>query len=127
MDLPNYVTKTVLKGKTGIETSTLGSKTDLAGLELYDVGEIRTVPVDLIKLRNLVDTDVVKKTVYDKLVIKVKSIDTKIPSISGLVTKTKYDLDKQGRVKKTDCITKEMPNSSGLVKKVDYCTKVSDI
>ena len=64
---------------------------------------------------------------YDNLVIKVKSIDTKIPSISGLVTKTKYDLDKQGRVKKAECITKEMPNSSGLVKKVGYCTKVSDI
>ena len=32
--------------------------------------------------------DVVKKTVYIKLVTKVNSIDTKIPSTSGLVTKT---------------------------------------
>ena len=32
--------------------------------------------------------DVVKKTVYIKLVTKVNAIDTKIPSTSGLVTKT---------------------------------------
>ena len=34
------------------------------------------VPVDLSKLSDLVKNDVVKKTVYDKLVAKVNSIDT---------------------------------------------------
>ena len=34
------------------------------------------VPVDLIKLTDVVKNDVVKKTVYDKLVAKVNSIDT---------------------------------------------------
>ena len=34
------------------------------------------VPVDLSKLSDVVKNDVVKKTVYDKLVAKVNSIDT---------------------------------------------------
>ena len=41
------------------------------------------------KLSDVVKNDVVKKTVYDKLVAKVNSIDT-----SGFVLKTKYDTDK---------------------------------
>ena len=32
----------------------------------------------------------------DRLVIKVNATDTKIPSVSGLVTKKEYDSDKQG-------------------------------
>ena len=47
------------------------------------------VPVDLSKLSDVVKNDVVKKTVYDKLVAKVNSIDT-----SAFVLKTKYDTDK---------------------------------
>ena len=34
------------------------------------------VPFDLSKLSDVVENDVVKKTVYDKLVAKVNSIDT---------------------------------------------------
>ena len=49
------------------------------------------VPVDLIKLTDVVKNDVVKKTVYDKLVAKVNSIDT-----SGFVLKTN---DTSGLVK----------------------------
>ena len=46
-----------------------------------------------------------KKTVYDKLVAKVNSIDT-----SGFVLKTKYDSDKRE-------LEKNIPDTSGLVKK----------
>ena len=41
------------------------------------------------KLSNVVKNDVIKKTLYDKLVAKVNSIDT-----SRFVLKTKYDTDK---------------------------------
>ena len=34
------------------------------------------VPVDLSKLSDVVKTDVVEKTVYDKLVAKVDNVDT---------------------------------------------------
>ena len=39
------------------------------------------------------DNDVVKSTVYDKLVTKSNAIDARISSAIGLVTKTQYDLD----------------------------------
>ena len=44
--------------------------------------------------------NVAKNTVYDKLVTKVNTIDTKIPNANGLVFKTLYDFDKQCLEKK---------------------------
>ena len=61
--------------------------------------------VDLSKLGDVVKNDVFKKTVYDKLVAKVNSIDT-----SGFLLKTKYDSDKRE-------LEKKIPDTSGLVKK----------
>ena len=57
-----------------------------------------------------------KKTVYDKLVAKVNSIDT-----SGFVLKTKYDSDKRE-------LEKNIPDTSGLVKKkTGYNAKITEI
>ena len=53
------------------------------------------VPVDLSKLSDVVKNDVVKKTVFDKLLAKVKSIVTSV-----FVVKTKYDADKSEIEKK---------------------------
>ena len=93
-DLSDYATKADLKGTTSINTSELASKTGLASLntneEHVDVDKRKTAPSDLSKLSNVVDTDPVKKTVYDKLIIKENAIDTKIISTSGLVTKSQY-------------------------------------
>ena len=63
------------------------------------------VPIDVSKLTDVVKNDVVKKTVYDKLVAKVNCIDT-----SGFVLKTRYDTDKSE-------IENEIPDTSGHVKK----------
>ena len=60
-----------------------------AKVEKLDNGKLKTVPIDLSKLSNVVNNDVVKKTVYYKLVANVNNIDT-----SGLVLKTKYEADK---------------------------------
>ena len=60
-----------------------------AEVDKIDVDKLKTVPVNLSKLSNVVNKDVVKKTVYNKLVAKVNAIDT-----SGFVSKTKYDTDK---------------------------------
>ena len=62
-------------------------------------------PIDVTKLTDVVKNDVVKKTVYDKLVAKVNCIDT-----SGFVLKTRYDTDKSE-------IENEIPDTSGHVKK----------
>ena len=61
----------------------------------------------------VVKNEVVKKTVYDKLVTKVNNIDT-----SGFVLKTKCDTDKTE-------LEKKIPDISKLVKKSDYNAKIS--
>ena len=68
------------------------------------------IPVDLNKLSAIVKNDVVKKTVYNKLVTVANNIDT-----IGFVSKTKYDTDKADLEKKISDAEKNIP--SGLVKK----------
>ena len=75
-DLSDYATKTDLKGALGIDTSMLVSKVYLTGLKTkvdnLNIDRIMTVPTDLSKLSNVMENDVVKKTVYDKLVTLMK-------------------------------------------------------
>ena len=63
--LSNYTMKADLKGVTGIDTSALALKTDLAGLKTkvdrLDVNRLKSVSVYLSKLGNVVYNDVVKK------------------------------------------------------------------
>ena len=54
-----------------------------------DIYKLKSIPVHLSKLSDIVKTDVVKKIVYNKLVAKVGNIDT-----SDFVLKTKYNADK---------------------------------
>ena len=77
VDLSNYATKTHLKNTTRVDISKLAAKFDLASLKAeidkIDVDKIKnyglkimknrlkTVPVDLSKLSNAVNNDVVKK------------------------------------------------------------------
>ena len=99
VDLSNYTTKTDLKSASGIDTSKLAAKFDLASLKAeidkIDVDKLKTVPANLSKLSNVVKNDVVEKTVYDKLVVKVNNFDT-----SGFVLKTKYATEKSDLEKK---------------------------
>ena len=79
LDLFNYVAKDDFEGAAGIDQSNLAANSDLARLnaeaDKVDVGKLRTVSVDLSKLSNVVNNDVVKKIVCNKLVTKVCSID----------------------------------------------------
>ena len=138
VDLSNYATKDDIKNITHVDTSNFALKTNLANLKTevdkLDIDKLATVPVDLSKLSNVVKNDVIKKTVYDKLVAKVDNIDT-----SGLVEKTDYNTkiteiedkvpDIIGLATKTALTTVEnkIPSISVLVKKSDYNTKITDI
>ena len=68
-----------LKNVTGIDTSKLAVKPDLASLksevDKLHIDKLVSVPVHLIKLSNVVKNDVAAKAVYDKLVVKVNNID----------------------------------------------------
>ena len=115
VDLSNFVTKADLKNATGIGTSRLALKSNLATLKAeidkIDVEKLKTVSIDLSKLSNvIINNNVVKKTVYDKLVEKVNNMDT-----SGSVLKTKHDTEKLDLEKKINDADKIIPDTSGLV------------
>ena len=57
----------------------------------------------------VVGNDVFKKTVYDKLVIKVNYIDIKVPGTGKLVFKTQYDSGKQNFEKRLKMLIKRWP------------------
>ena len=80
VDLSNYATKADLKNATVVNKSPLASKSDLASwktkVDKIDVEQLKTVPVDLSKLSNVVNNYVVKRTVNDKLVAKVNNAHT---------------------------------------------------
>ena len=94
---------------THVDTSSFALKTNLANLKTKadksDIDKLAPVPVDLSRLSDVVKNDVVKKTVYDKLVAKVNNIDT-----SDFVLKTKYNADKTE-------LQKKIPNVTDFVKK----------
>ena len=75
VDLSNYATKTDLKNVTHIDTLSFVLKKKLAGLKTevdkLDIDKLTPIPVDMSKLSDVVNNDVVKKTVYDKLAAKV--------------------------------------------------------
>ena len=58
---------------------------------------------------------------YGKLVAKVNNIDT-----SGFVLKTKYDTDKSDLENKISDADKKIPDTSKLVKKIDYDAKITE-
>lgn len=73
------------------------------------------------------DNDVVRKIVYYELVTKTKAIDTKISRTGRLVTKTRFDLHKQGFEKNIEDADRKIPKASGLVKKIHCNTKRTEI
>ena len=127
LDLTNYATKTDLNNITHVDTSSFASKTNLAALKIevdkIDVDKLKTTPIDLDRLSNLVKNDVVKKTDYnakttniegqiaritkntiDNLadITKLKAIDT-----SSFVTRTKFSADTNPLDDKIDGVEKK--------------------
>ena len=94
IDLTNYATKKDIKDIAHVDTSNFALKANLANLKTevdkLGIEKLVHVPLDLSKLSNVVKNDVVKKTVYDKLVAQVNNIDT-----SDFVLKTKCSANKQ--------------------------------
>ena len=109
VDLSNYATKKHINDITHVDASKFALKTNLSSLKTevdkLDINKLATVPVDLSKLSNVVKNDVVEKTVYDKLVVKVDNIDT-----NNLVLKTNFNTKFTG-------LENKIPNTGGLVKK----------
>ena len=130
LDLSSYATKAELKNATGVYASKLAAKSGLASskidkIDKIDIDWLKTVPVDLSKLSNVVNNGIVKKkkkNVYNKLINKVNNVDA-----SGFVLKTKYDTHKLDLQKKISDADKKIPDTNGLVKKTYYSAKASEI
>ena len=67
LDITNYATKDDIKNITHVDVSSYATKSNLAALknevDKIDVDKLKTVPVDLAKLTNVVKNDIIKKTV----------------------------------------------------------------
>ena len=111
LDLSNYATKKELDHATGVDTSDLAAKKDLIAskpevdklgikklvnvstsldnfkikVDDLDVGKLKTVPVDLKKLSNVVDNEVIKNTKFNRLKAKVNNLEKKIPDPTTLI------------------------------------------
>ena len=88
VDLSNYATVTDIQAISHTDTSSFALKSNLASLntevEKLGINKLVPVPVDLSKLSDIVKNDVVKKTVYDKLVVKISNIDTSTTQINQI-------------------------------------------
>ena len=136
-DLINYATKNDLKNITHVDVSSFASKTNLAALksevDKIDVDKLKTAPVDLAKLTNAIENDLVKKTVYNT---KVTSIETQIAGLTkntvdnladitklkaidtnSFVTRTKFSADTDALDDKIDGVEKKILDISGLATK----------
>ena len=92
LDLSHYATKADLKMVKHVDVSSFASKTNLASLKTevdkIDAEKLKTVPIDLAKLSNVVKNDIVKKTEYSSFKTKVDNINT-----TNFVLKTKCEKD----------------------------------
>ena len=137
LDLTNYATKTDLKNITHVDVSSFASKTNLAALKTevdkIDVDKLKTTPIDLDRLSNLVKIDIVKNTDYNTKVTSIEAqiagltkntVDhladiTKLKAIdtNSFVLKTKLASDVTTLENKIDTVDKKIPDISGLATK----------
>ena len=110
LNVSNYATKADIKNFTHVDTSNFALKMNLANLrtevDKIDTDKLKTVPVDLSKLSNVVKNEVIKKAEYNKLVAKVCNIDT-----SNFVIKSNYNT-------KIAELENKIPDTSNLIKKL---------
>ena len=75
-----------------MDVSSFALKSNLGSLKTevdkLDIDKLVSIPVDLSKSSNVVKNDVVEKTEYNKLVIKVGNIDT-----TNFISRNKYEKD----------------------------------
>ena len=126
VDLSNYATRTDLRKISHVDASSFALKSNLGSLKTevdkLHIDKLTPVPNDLAKLSNVAKNDVVKKTVYDKLVAKVNNIDT-----TGFVLKATYDNDKSDLEKKISDANKKISDTSDLAKKTDLNATITEI
>ena len=107
LDLANYATKTDLKNITHVDISSFACKTNLAALKTevdkLDTDKLKTTPIDLSKLSNVVENDIVKKTDYNA---KVTSIEAQITGFTKNTADNLADITKPKAIDTNSFITR---------------------
>ena len=126
LDLTNYATKNDLKNLTHVDVSSFASKTNLAALksevDKIDVDKLKAAPVDLGKLTNAIENDLVKKTVYNT---KVTSIETQIAGLTKNAVDNLADITKFKAIDTNSFVTrtKFSGDTNALDDKIDAAEK----
>ena len=126
LDLANYAKKDDVKNITHIDLSSFASKTNLAAIKTevdkIDVDKLKTVPVDLAKLSNVVNNDIVKKTDYNT---KVTSIETQIAGLTKNTVDNLADITKLKAIDTNSFVlkTKLASDITTLGNKIDTVAK----
>ena len=120
LNFSNYANKNELDHATGVNTSDLAAKNGFIALkgefdklniaklinvlstlnnlkikvDNLDVGKLKTFPLDLKKLSDVVANEVVKNTKFNTLKTKVNSLEKKIPDATTLIHIIQYNTDK---------------------------------
>ena len=106
--MSNYAIKSEVRKAAYVDKPEFVKKTDLTSsksdFDKLDVDKLKTVPNDLSKLSNVVETDIVKKTAYDLLVKKVSAIVS----------------DKQNLEKSIEGVDKKIPDISNFIGTKDF-------
>ena len=117
LDLSNYATKKDINDITHVDVSGFASKTNLAALKTevdkIDTDKLKTVPVNLAKLSNVVKNKVVKKTDYNA---KITNIEGQIAGV------TKNTLDNLGDITKRKAV-----DTSNFVLKIKLASDVTTL
>ena len=126
LDLTNYATKTDLKNITHVDVSSFASKSHLAALKTEvdktDVDKLKTTPIDLDRLSNLVKNDVVKKTDYNA---KVTNIESQIAGVTKNILDNLADITKLKAIDTNTFVTrtKFSADANALDDKIDGVKK----
>ena len=138
LDLLNYATKKELDHAKGVDTSGLAAKKHFIALKAevdinklvnvpaslktlktkvddFDAGKLKTVPVDLKKVCDVVANEVVINKKFNTLKTKINSSEKKIPEATTLIHINQCSTYKQNVEKKIGDVDKKIPDTSGLV------------
>ena len=109
-----------------VDVSSFASKTNLAALksevDQIDVDKLKTAPVDLAKLTNAIENDLVKKTVYNT---KVTSIENQIAGLTKNTVDNLADITKLKAIDTNSLVTrtKFSADTNALDDKIDGTEK----
>ena len=98
-----------------------------AKVDDLDVGKLKTVPVDLKILRDVVDNEIAKNKKFKTLKTNVNNLKNKIPDAITFIHINQYNTDKQKLEQKIGNVDKAIPDILGLVTSTILDTKISKV